>query len=150
ELGLGAAWYEEEHLAYGIPFPDVVERFDRLEEQLAIVTGMWATETGETFSFDGRHYRLVECPALPKPYRGRVPLIVGGIGRRRTPSLAARFADEFNVFDTVEVTATMLDLVREACADVGRSRPPTYSVAQVVCCGRDDAELRRRATAIGR
>ena len=92
----------------------------------------------------------MDCPALPAPYAGRIPLIVGGTGPRRTPSLAARFADEFNVFDTLATTGPAIDRVRQACADVGRADEPTYSVAQVVCCGRDDAELRRGATAIGR
>jgi F420-dependent oxidoreductase-like protein len=149
DLGLGAAWYEQEHSAYGIPFPDVVERFDRLEEQLAILTGLWATRDGETFSYTGRYYQLADCPALPKPYAGRPPLIVGGSGPRRTPMLAARFADEFNHFDTLESTAPVLDRVRQACADAGRTRPLTFSIAQVTCCGRDDAQLRQRAGAIG-
>jgi F420-dependent oxidoreductase-like protein len=149
ELGMGAAWYEEESEAYGIPFPPVAERFDRLEEQLEILTGMWATPEGETFTYEGRHYRLVDCPALPKPANGRVPIIVGGTGPRRTPTLAARFADEFNVFDTLETTGPVLDRAREVCAELGRTRPLTCSVAQVVCCAESDAELRRRATAIG-
>jgi F420-dependent oxidoreductase-like protein len=149
ELGLGAAWYEEEHEAYGIPFPDVVERFDRLEEQLEILTGLWATPEGGTFSYDGRHYQLVDCPALPKPVDGRVPVIVGGTGPRRTPMLAARFADEFNVFDTLATTGPVIERAREACAEIRRASPLTYSVAQVVCCAEDDAQLRRRAAAIG-
>jgi F420-dependent oxidoreductase-like protein len=149
ELGLGAAWYGEEHVAYGIPFPDVVERFDRLEEQLEIITGLWATPTGSTFSFIGQHYQLRDCPALPKPFGDHIPVIVGGTGPRRTPQLAARFADEFNVFDDLMVTEQMLGRVREACAEVGRAVEPTYSVTQVVCCARDESELRRRATAIG-
>ena len=149
ELGLGAAWYDEEHTAYGIPFPDVVERFDRLEEQLEVLTGLWKTPEGATFSYAGRHYQLVDCPALPRPVEGRVPVIVGGTGPRRTPMLAARFADEFNVFDTLETTGPVLERARQACAEVGRTRPLTYSVAQVVCCAESDRELRRRATAIG-
>jgi F420-dependent oxidoreductase-like protein len=150
DLGMGAAWYDDEHIAYGIPYPDVVERFDRLEEQLEILTGLWATAEGETFSYEGRFYRLEDCPALPKPYAGRIPLIVGGTGPRRTPMLGARFADEFNVFDTLETTGPVLDRVRQACADIGRASEPAYSVAQVVCCGADDGQLRRRAAAIGR
>jgi F420-dependent oxidoreductase-like protein len=97
ELGLGAGWFAAEHEAYGIPFPDVRERFDRLEEQLAIVTGLWATPLGERFDFTGQHYRLVDAPALPKPLQSPLPVIVGGHGRRRTPALAAQFATEFNV-----------------------------------------------------
>lgn len=86
DLGLGAGWFEEEHTAYGIEFPPVVERFDRLEEQLEIITGLWDTPEGETFSFSGRHYRLESSPALPKPaQRPHPPIIVGGHGLRRTP-----------------------------------------------------------------
>src|SRR4051794_25793804 len=67
EFGLGSGWFEREHTAYGIPFPSLGERFDRLEEQFAIVTGLWETPGGETFSFDGTHYQLSDSPALPKP-----------------------------------------------------------------------------------
>src|SRR5580658_5132574 len=95
EFGLGTGWFEREHTGYGIPFPPLGERFDRLEEQFAIITGLWETEEGETFSFDGLHYRLTDSPALPKPaQRPRPPVLVGGNGARRTPRLAARFADE--------------------------------------------------------
>ena len=98
ELGLGAGWFADEHRTYGIPFPDVVERFDGLEEQLWIVSGMWATEPDRTYSFTGRHYSLIDCPALPKPLqRPGPPIIIGGKGKRRTPALAARFATEFNI-----------------------------------------------------
>ena len=97
ELGLGAGWFEAEHTAYGIPFPEVGERFDRLEEQLAVITGLWATKPGDTFSHPGPHYPVTDSPALAKPVQpGGVPIIIGGAGRRRTPSLAARYAAEFN------------------------------------------------------
>src|SRR5712691_960341 len=153
EFGLGAGWYEAEHTAYGIPFPPLRERFDRLEEQLAIITGLWQAPEGETFSFEGTHYQLTDSPALPKPaQRPRPPVLVGGAGTRRTPRLAARFADEFNMpFHTVEDSAAGFARVREACAAAGRSPSSiTYSVAHTVCCGKDDAEFRRRAAAIGR
>src|SRR5437016_9262640 len=97
ELGLGSGWFEAEHAAYGIPFPPLGERFDRLEEQLAVVTGLWATEAGGTFSHQGRHYPVENSPALAKPVQeGGVPIIVGGGGARRTPALAVRYAAEFN------------------------------------------------------
>jgi F420-dependent oxidoreductase-like protein len=150
EFGLGAGWFDDEHTAYGIPFPDVVERFDRFEEQLQIITGLWATPEGEQFSYSGRHYSLTNSPALPKPHQpGGPPVIVGGSGRRRTPSLAARFADEFNLFDSLEATPSVFDRVRQACVDAGRERELLFSVAQTVCCGRDNAEVKRRADAIG-
>ena len=97
ELGLGAGWYREEHEAYGLPFPDVAERFDRLAEQLEVVTGLWQTRPGERFDFAGKYVVLHDSPALPKPVQQPVPIIVGGAGRRRTPELAARFATEFNM-----------------------------------------------------
>src|SRR5579859_6280962 len=98
ELGLGTGWFEAEHTAYGIPFPSLGERFDRLEEQLAIITGLWTAAEGQTFSFEGAHYRVADSPGLPKPaQRPRPPVLVGGLGARRTPRLAARFADEYNV-----------------------------------------------------
>lgn len=156
ELGLGAGWYEAEHTAYGIPFPPVKERFDRLTEQLAIVTGLWGTPPGETFTFRGGHYTLVDAPALPKPVqKPGPPIIVGGHGPRRTPELAARYADEFNVgFGTPESTAEAYRRVAEACDRIGRDAagraPLVLSAAQTVACGRTDAEAKKRAEAIGR
>jgi F420-dependent oxidoreductase-like protein len=152
EFGLGAGWYEAEHAAYGIPFPPLGERFDMLEEQLAIITGLWGTPEGETFSFDGAHYRVSDSPGLPKPaQRPRPPVLLGGSGARRTPRLAARFADEFNApFQSVQDSATGFARIREACEAAGRyPASMTYSVAQTVCCGKDEAEFRRRAAAIG-
>ena len=153
EFGFGTGWFEREHTAYGIPFPALGERFGRFEEQLAIITGLWGTPEGETFSFAGTHYRLENSPGLPKPaQRPRPPVILGGAGPRRTPRLAARFAEEYNApFLTVAESAAAFGRVREACQAAGRDpESVTYSVAQTVCCGKDDAEFRRRAAAIGR
>ncbi|RAY11622.1 LLM class F420-dependent oxidoreductase [Actinomadura craniellae] len=152
EFGFGTGWFEAEHTAYGIPFPPLGERFERLEEQLEILTGLWRTPAEETYSFDGRHYALTGSPALPKPARpGGPPVIIGGAGPVRTPRLAARYAAEFNLpFPRPEDVAPAFERVAAACAEIGRTEPMTYSVAQVVCCGRDEAELRRRADAIGR
>jgi len=153
ELGIGTGWFTEEHTAYGIPFPSLGERFDRLEEQLAIITGLWATDVGETFSFAGQHYQLTDSPALPKPaQRPRPPVLIGGTGARRTPRLAARFADEYNAqFHSVRDSAAAFARTREACEAIGRYPDSMiYSVAQTVCCGKDEAEFRRRAAAIGR
>jgi alkanesulfonate monooxygenase SsuD/methylene tetrahydromethanopterin reductase-like flavin-dependent oxidoreductase (luciferase family) len=153
ELGLGAGWFEAEHAAYGIPFPPLAERFDRLEEQLAVVTGLWATPVGERFSFAGKHYSLTDSPALPKPVqRPRPPVIVGGKGTRRTPRLAATYADEFNVaFTSLEDSAAQFQRVRAACEAAGRDPGElVYSVAQTVVCGSDEAEVRRRGANIGR
>ncbi|MET7832774.1 LLM class F420-dependent oxidoreductase [Micromonospora sediminicola] len=151
ELGIGAGWFEREHTAYGIPFPPVNERFDRLAEQLEIVTGLWRTPLGETYSFTGEHYRLTDAPALPKPVQQPgPPVIVGGRGPKRTPELAARYADEFNMpFKSVAETAAAYERVREACDRTGRDAsgraPLTLSAGVVVAIGRTDAEARRRA-----
>ena len=153
ELGLGAGWFEQEHTGYGIPFPGTGERFDRLEEQLAIITGLWATPKGERFSHAGEHYTLSDSPALPKPaQRPGPPVIVGGKGKRRTPALAAQYAAEFNLpFVSLDVTSAQFDRVRKACADIGRDPDElTYSNALVLCCGATEEAVRRRADAIGR
>ena len=153
EFGFGAGWFEAEHTAYGLPFPtDAKERFDRFEEQLAVITGLWDTPVGETFDYQGRYYRLADSPALPKPAQSpRPPVLIGGTGRRRTPRLAATYADEYNVpFNVLEDTRAAFDRVRAAVEEAGRTAPMIYSAAQVVCVGRDEAEVARRAAAIGR
>jgi F420-dependent oxidoreductase-like protein len=153
ELGLGAGWFEAEHTAYAIPFPPVGERFDRLTEQLEILTGLWTTPVGETFDFSGSHYTVTNSPALPKPAQSpHPPIIIGGTGAKRTPALAARFASEFNVpFAPNEVIKTQIGRVDAALTDAGRAKNSmTYSAAFVLCAGRDDAEIARRASAIGR
>ncbi|HET7387320.1 MAG TPA: LLM class F420-dependent oxidoreductase [Nocardioidaceae bacterium] len=153
EIGIGAGWFEAEHRAYGIEFPDASERFDRLEESLEVLTGLWTTPAGEKFSFPGAHYPVADSPALPKPVQQpRPPVIIGGKGRRRTPALAARFADEFNIpFESAEFSAEQFERVREACRQAGRDPASmTFSNALVLCCGRDDEEVARRAAAIGR
>ncbi len=153
ELGLGAGWYEEEHAAYGIPFPPIDQRFEKLEEQLSIITGLWATEVGATFDFSGKHYSLSKCPALPKPVQSpRPPIIVGGHGRKLTPRLAARFADEFNVpFDSYDVCKSQFELVSDACDAIDRDPGSMVrSAALVICCGQNSADVERRASNIGR
>ncbi|MEV5759993.1 LLM class F420-dependent oxidoreductase [Streptomyces tendae] len=150
ELGLGAGWFEEEHKAYGIPFPK--EKIGRLEEQLAIVTGLWATETGKTFDFHGQFYDLTDSPALPKPTQAKVPVLIGGHGATRTPRLAGQYADEFNMpFASIEDTERQFGRVRAAAEAAGRGADAlTYSNALVACVGKDDAEVARRAAVIGR
>ena len=150
EFGLGAGWYEAEHTAYGIPFPK--EKFGRLEEQLEIITGLWRTKLGDTFDFAGKYYTLTDSPALPKPVQERIPVLVGGLGPKRTPALAARFSDEFNLpFASLDDTVAQFARVRAAVEQAGRSADElVYSNALVLCVGRDDAEVARRAAAIGR
>ncbi len=152
ELGLGAGWYEPEHTSYGIPFPELGERFERLEEQLEIVTGLWSTPTGEHFDFSGQHYQLTDSPALPKPAQGAdLPIIIGGAGQRRTPRLAARFAAEFNLaFRSLDDFIAQRQRVIDACSAVGRDpESMTFSAALVVAIGTDEQDYVRRATAIG-
>jgi F420-dependent oxidoreductase-like protein len=151
ELGLGAGWYEAEHSAYAIAFPSLGERFERLEEQLAIVTGLWSAE--ESFSFSGKHYQVTDSPGLPKPVQtGGVPIIIGGGGPKRTPRLAATYAAEFNTpFQSIESATQLYANVRTACETWGRDpRSIVMSAAAVVCCGETSAEIERRAKAIGR
>jgi F420-dependent oxidoreductase-like protein len=155
ELGLGAGWYEREHEAYGIPFPPLGERFDRLAEQLAVITGLWANPVGSSFSFTGTHYRVEESPGLPKPVqRPGPPVIVGGRGAKRTPALAARYADEFNVpFAPLDAARDLYARVaaesqRQGRAAAGRA-PLILSTAQTIACGRTEAEARRRADRVG-
>jgi F420-dependent oxidoreductase-like protein len=151
EVGLGSGWFETEHRSFGIDFPPVAERFDVLTEQLEVLTGLWGAGAGTTYSFSGRHQVLTDNPALPRPVQQpHPPVIVGGKGKRRTPELAARFADEYNVpFDTPEVVAACFDRARAACTAAGRD-PATLvlSAAQTLAVGRNDAEVRRRADAI--
>jgi F420-dependent oxidoreductase-like protein len=153
EFGFGSGWYAKEHTAYGIPFPNLGERFDRYEEQLEIITGLHATPDGETFSFRGKYYEVIDSPALPKPVqRPRPPMLIGGAGKIRTPALAARFADEFNVpFMDVAKARERFGRVAAACQRIGRDPADiARSVVLVVCVGRDEAEIARRADAIGR
>lgn len=152
ELGLGAGWFEQEHAAYGIPFPALGERFERLEEQLAVITGLWSTPAGRRFDHSGAHYTVKDSPALPKPVQQRVPVVIGGGGPKRTPRLAATYATEFNLpFASTDAARQQFGRVREACEAAGRDGDElTYSAALVLCCGKDEAEVGRRAAAIGR
>ncbi len=153
EFSLGAGWYAQEHRAYGIPFPSSGERLDMLEEQLAVILGLWRTPDGERFTFHGKHYTLEESPALPKPaQRPHPPVIIGGKGPKRTPRIAARWADEFNLaFVALDDFVAQCDRVRSACRQLGRDPSSMrFSAALALCCGRDEAEFVRRADAIGR
>ena len=153
ELGLGSGWFDTEHAAYGIPFPALGERFDRLAEQLEIVTGLWGTLPGERYSFAGEHYTLTDSPALPKPVQQPAPpIVIGGRGKKRTPELAARYASEFNVpFSDIGAAAGQFERVDAACTAIGRDPAGMVrSVAQIVCVGRDDSEIAARARTLGR
>jgi F420-dependent oxidoreductase-like protein len=120
ELGIGAAWYEREHLGLGVPFPATAERFERLEEALRICRQMWDPDNNGPF--DGKHYQLAETLNSPKTIsQPRPPILIGGTGERKTLRLVAKYADACNLFaSSVEDTAHKLDVLRRHCADVGR------------------------------
>lgn len=154
DLGLGTGHGVGEHEVWGIPFPPLGERFEILEEQLAIITGLWATPPDQRFSFHGKHFTVENAYPLPRPLQQpRVPITVGGRGPVKTPSLAARFADEINVsYVTPGDLRESFDRARAACEAIGRD-PATLrcTTTQLLCCGKDDAELQlRRQRALGR
>lgn len=157
EFGLGAGWFEQEHTAYGIPFPEVGGRFDLFEDSLAVITGLWGTPVGERFSYAGAQVTVEDSPGLPKPeqrdpHSAGPPIIIGGQGRRRTPALAARYAAEFNIaFAPLDQAVAQFDRVAAACTEAGRPVDSlTRSVALTTVVGRDDAQVAARARAIGR
>jgi F420-dependent oxidoreductase-like protein len=153
ELGIGAGWYEVEHQSYGIPFGSFADRFELLEDTLEVLTGMWSAPVGESFSYEGRRVQVKDSPALPKPVqRPHPPIILGGAGHTKTPRLAARFADEFNTpFHSLDAATAQYERVRAACESAGRDPSSmVFSAALCICLGRDEAEIQRRAEAIGR
>ena len=151
ELGLGTGWLAEEHAQFGIPFPGPRERFDRLEEQLEMLDGLWSTGLGQPFSHAGRFYSMRENVVLggktPRP-----PVIIGGTGLRRTPALAARFADEFNVASApLPEAVTRFARVRSLCEEHGRE-PASLKLSILVprvCVGANRAEIERRRQTLG-
>jgi F420-dependent oxidoreductase-like protein len=149
ELGLGTGWFEREHQAFGIPFPAQGERFDRLEEELAVVTGLWRLRPGERFSYSGQHFQLAECANPPRTAQSpHPPIVVGGTGPRRTPRLAARYADEFNAgFGAGH--AKRFGVFRRACEEIERDPDGArLSALLPVCCGVDPTEVERRKEAV--
>ena len=149
ELGIGAAWYEREHQYFGIPFPALGERFDRLEEQLAILTGIWDTKPGERFSFEGKHYQVTDCASIPR-WAARPKIIIGGAGAKRTPTLAAKYADEFNGALGLDVRERYANF-RRICEDVVGRDPATVRLSATVpvAIGRDADDLDKRLKSLG-
>lgn len=150
DFGIGTGWLRHEHTMYGIPFPDQNERFERLEDLLEIVKGLWGSEN--PFSFEGRHVSLDQ--AVPASVsRGIAParILTGGKGLRRTPRLAARFCDEVNAATSdVEGAMTFFQACDDACERIGRDpRSLARSISLRVQCGEDDADLRRKTEALG-
>jgi F420-dependent oxidoreductase-like protein len=153
EIGLGAGWYGDEHTAFGLPFPPVGERYDLLEDQLAILDAVWSAAPGETFSFTGKTTTVeIEADTIRPAQQPRPPIVLGGQGKTRSAAMAVAYADEYNTaFVPVDAMRTVHDRIRKACEQGGRDPGAiTYSVAQVICCGRTEAEIVKRAAAIGR
>ena len=153
DFGFGSGWYEAEHDAYGFEFGSLGERFDRMEEYLAQITGLWATPEGETFSHEGTFHRFTDSPALPKPaQRPGPPIIIGGRGKVRTPAMVARYAAEFNLpFGPASEVPELVDRVRSACDTIGRNPDEIATTAALVLCvGETEDEVAGRAASIGR
>lgn len=152
ELGLGTGWYAREHAAFGIPFPETRERFDRLEEQLAIITGLWRTPTGAEpgFSFTGKHFTIEDNHTPPQPVQSpHPPIIIGGGGPKRTPAIAARYASEFNGALGGDLRERYANFAR-ACEAIGRDpNEARRSYVLPVACGTTAAEAQRRAAVMG-
>jgi F420-dependent oxidoreductase-like protein len=153
EIGLGAGWYEAEHQAYGMPFPAVGARYDLLEDQLAILHGAWTSAPGATFELAGRTCSVkLEADTVRPFQQPHPPIVLGGRGGPRAARLTAAYADEYNVsFQPAEIMRGIHNGVRQVCEAAGRD-PSTvvWSAGQVLCCGRNDAEVARRAATIGR
>jgi F420-dependent oxidoreductase-like protein len=155
ELGIGAAWYEREHLGLGVPFPPMTERFERLEEALQVCLQMW--DPADTGAFRGRHYQLAETLCSPAPLsRPHPPILIGGGGEKKTLRLVAQYADACNLFATSPAdVAHKLDVLRAHCDDVGRDeaeiRKTILNVMPTLATGDSDAFLTEMAeyTALG-
>ena len=118
ELGIGAAWYEREHLGLGVPFPPTAERFERLEEALQICLQMWSANDG---AYDGKHYQLAATLCSPMPVSSPRPrIMIGGGGEKKTLRLVAQYADACNIFGDVNEVAHKLDVLRRHCDTLGR------------------------------
>jgi F420-dependent oxidoreductase-like protein len=149
-LGIGTGWYEREHHAFGIPFPPIGERFDRLNEAMQIIHGLWETPPGQTFSFEGRFWQLEDCANFPAlVQKPRPEIVIGGTGPRRTPLMAARHADEFNSGGG-KGSRERFENVRRICEEIGRD-PATLrmSATYQVICGTTREEAQQRLARLG-
>lgn len=118
ELGIGAAWYEREHVGLGVPYPPTSERFERLEETLQVCLQMWSEDNG---AYTGEHYRLAETLNSPQPIsRPHPPIMIGGSGEKKTLRLVAKYAQACNLFvSTPEEAVHKLDVLRRHCENEG-------------------------------
>lgn len=153
DIGLGSGWYGAEHEAFGVDFPELGARFDRLEDQLAILSGVWSTSPGGTFSYEGKTCSVaIPADTVRPARRPHPPIVMGGGAGPRSARLAVAHADEYNTaFVPVDTMKKVHDNVRTACEAGGRDPGSiVYSVGQVLCCGENEKEITRRAATIGR
>jgi F420-dependent oxidoreductase-like protein len=146
-LGIGAAWNDDEHAGYGYDFPTAKERLDRLEEALQLIPAMFSEQAP---SFEGRHYRIQNVLNNPKPIRGRIPVLIGGGGEKRTLRLVAQYGDACNLFGGPDEVRHKLDVLERHCADVGRD--PAEITKTILYTVRDPMEAADKIaayTAIG-
>jgi F420-dependent oxidoreductase-like protein len=153
EIGLGAGWYDAEHKAFGLPFPAVSDRYDLLEDQLAILHGAWTAAPGARFEHKGKTCEVsIAADTIRPQQQPHPPIVLGGQAGPKSARLAVTYADEYNAaFSPVDATKKTHDRIRKACEQAGRD-PSTivYSAAQVLCCGKTEDEIAKRAASIGR
>lgn len=141
-LGIGAAWFEGEHAAYGFEFPPLKERFERLEDALQICRAMF---TESPASFEGKHYRIEGAVNNPQPIRGDIPILIGGSGERKTLRLVAEYADGSNVFGDVDQVRHLVGVLERHCEDVGRDPAEiTKTRLGTLAIGRTHEEAERK------
>ncbi|MEE9284282.1 MAG: TIGR03560 family F420-dependent LLM class oxidoreductase [Dehalococcoidia bacterium] len=137
ELGIGAAWSREDHVAYGLPFPSLKERQERLEEAVEIIHGLW---TNDRFTFDGRHYQVADAPCEPKPVqKPRPPFLIAAVGERGI-RLTARRAQVWASVSTPAFASQCIERIREQCRAVGRDPGEIEFSAYTGLLLTDDAE----------
>jgi alkanesulfonate monooxygenase SsuD/methylene tetrahydromethanopterin reductase-like flavin-dependent oxidoreductase (luciferase family) len=146
-LGLGAGWQENEHKAYGIEFSTLGGRMSRFEEACQVISGLFSNEKT---NFAGKHYQLTDAPLAPKPVQSPLPLLIGGGGEQRTLRIAAKYANEWNVWGTPEVLAHKGAILNRYCEEVGRDPKSIAHSAQGMLTFTDDAAVLERMKASGR
>jgi len=142
-MGIGAAWNEEESLAYGIPFPSIKERFLRLEEAIQIIRKMWTDEPST--SFNGKYYQIKNAYCNPKPLqKPSPPIMIGGTGERHTLRIVAKYGDACNLFGSVETVKRKLGILKEHCKSVDRDYDSILKTKLGVVVIEDERELARK------
>ena len=146
-LGLGAGWQENEHRAYGINFSTLGGRMARFEEACQVIKGLF---TNDKTNFQGKYYQLTDAPLAPRPVQNPLPLLIGGGGEQRTLRIAAKYADEWNVWGTPEVLAHKGAILNRYCEEIGRDPKSIKHSAQGMLALTDDESLAERMRASGR